>query len=117
MIIPCLVVAIAGPWIFKLLFGEGWSAAGVYAQILVIMLLPKFIVSPLSYMYIIARKQVEDFYLHIYILLSTIFSFYLAYRLYGTTEKMLLFFSINYAIIYFIYFFRAHKFSKGKSAD
>ena len=115
MILPCLVVAFAGPWIFSLLFGNEWHASGVYAQILVIMLLPKFIVSPLSYMYIIARKQVEDFYLHIYILLSTIFSFYLAYKLYGTTEKMLLFFSINYAIIYFIYYFRAHKFSKGKA--
>jgi O-antigen/teichoic acid export membrane protein len=115
MILPCLVVAVAGPWIFKILFGPEWGTAGVYAQIMVIMLLPKFIVSPLSYMYIIARKQVEDFYLHIYILLSTIFSFYLAYKLYGTTEKMLLFFSINYAIIYFIYFIRAHKFSKGKS--
>ncbi len=115
MIVPCLLVAIGGPWIFKFLFGEEWNVAGVYAQILVIMLLPKFIVSPLSYMYIIVRKQVEDFYLHIYILLSTIFSFYLAYKLYGTTEKMLLFFSINYAIIYFIYFFRSYKFSKGKS--
>ena len=115
MIVPCLAVAIAGPWIFTLFFGTEWGTAGVYAQILVIMLLPKFIVSPLSYMYIIARKQVEDFYLHIYILLSTIFSFYIAYKLYGTTEKMLLFFSINYAMIYFIYFIRAHKFSKGKS--
>ena len=114
MIPPCLLVAFAGPWIFKILFGAEWYTAGIYAQILVIMLLPKFIVSPLSYMYIIARKQVEDFYLHIYILLSTIFSFYLAYRLYGTTEKMLLFFSINYAIIYIIYYIRSNTFSKGK---
>lgn len=115
MIAPCLAVAIAGPWIFTLLFGTGWGTAGVYAQILVIMLLPKFIVSPLSYMYIIARKQVEDFYLHIYILVSTIFAFYLGYKLYGTPEKMLLFFSINYAFIYMIYFFRSYTFAKGKS--
>lgn len=115
MIVPCLAVAIAGPWIFTLLFGSGWGTAGVYAQILVIMLLPKFIVSPLSYMYIIARKQVEDFYLHIYILVSTILAFYLGYKLYGTPEKMLLFFSINYAFIYVIYFFRSYKFAKRKT--
>ena len=113
MILPCLLVAFAGPLIFGILFGQEWHTAGVYAQILVIMLLPKFIVSPLSYMYIIARKQVEDFYLHIYILFSTIIAFYLGYKLYGTAQKMLLLFSINYAFIYFIYFFRSNKFAKG----
>lgn len=117
MILPCLIIAIAGPWLFSLLFGQLWATAGVYAQILVIMLLPKFIVSPLSYMYIIARKQVEDFYLHIYILLSTILAFYLGYKFYGTAEKMLLFFSINYAIIYVIYFFRSYHFAKKKTSD
>jgi O-antigen/teichoic acid export membrane protein len=117
MILPCLMIAIAGPWLFSLLFGQLWATAGVYAQILVIMLLPKFIVSPLSYMYIIARKQVEDFYLHIYILLSTILAFYLGYKFYGTAEKMLLFFSINYAIIYVIYFFRSYHFAKKKTSN
>ena len=115
MILPCLAIAFFGPWIFEILFGHQWATAGVYAQILVIMLLPKFIVSPLSYMYIIARKQVEDFYLHIYILASTVFAFYLGYKLYGTPEKMLLFFSINYAFIYVIYFFRSYKFAKRKT--
>lgn len=111
-ILPCLAVAIAGPWIFGFLFGAEWATAGVYARILVIMLLPKFIVSPLSYMYIICRKQVEDFFIHIYILLSTFLAFYLGYTLYGTVEMMLLFFSINYALIYVLYFFRSHRFAK-----
>lgn len=115
MILPCMTIAIAGPWVFEILFGEQWNTAGVYAQILVIMLFPKFIVSPLSYMYIIARKQVEDFYLHIYILVSTILAFYLGYKFYGTPEKMLLFFSINYAFIYVIYFFRSYEFAKRKT--
>ncbi|MEP7163353.1 MAG: oligosaccharide flippase family protein [Ferruginibacter sp.] len=117
MILPCLAIAFAGPWIFETLFGAQWTTAGVYAQILVIMLFPKFIVSPLTYMYIIARKQVEDFYLHIYILVSTILAFYLGYILYGTPEKMLLFFSINYAFIYVIYFFRSYKFAKRKTTS
>jgi O-antigen/teichoic acid export membrane protein len=115
MIIPCAAVAIFGPWIFKFLFGTQWMQAGVYAQILIIMMLPKFIASPLSYMYIIARKQVEDFYLHIYILISTFLSFYLGYKFYGTTIMMLTFFCINYAFIYGIYFFRSYKFSRNKN--
>jgi O-antigen/teichoic acid export membrane protein len=114
MIIPCLIVAIFGPSIFALLFGDEWRQSGVYGQIIMIMVFPKFIVSSLSYMYIIARKQREDFYLHIYILITTLLSFFIAYKIYGTTEAMLLLFSINYAIIYIIYYFRSYKFAKGK---
>lgn len=114
MIVPCIVVAVGGPWIFKILFGAEWQSAGVYAQILIIMMLPKFIASPLSYMYIIARKQKEDFYLHIYILLSTFLSFYIGYKVYGTTIMMLSLFCINYAVIYIVYFVRSYKFSKNE---
>ena len=113
MIIPCLILAIFGPSIFALLFGEEWRGSGVYAQIIMIMVFPKFIVSSLSYMYIIARKQREDFYLHLYVLGSTLISFYIGYKLFETTEAMLLFFSINYAIIYGIYYVRSYKFAKG----
>ena len=114
MVVPCIVVAVGGPWIFKFLFGTQWQSAGVYAQVLVIMMLPKFIASPLSYMYIIARKQVEDFWMHIYILISTFFSFYLGYKIYGTSVMMLTFFCINYALIYLFYFIRSYKFASGK---
>jgi O-antigen/teichoic acid export membrane protein len=115
MIVPCIVVAVGGPWIFKILFGAEWQSAGVYAQILIIMMLPKFIASPLSYMYIIARKQKEDFWIHIYILISTFFSFYLGYKLYGTSVMMLTFFCINYAFIYMLYFYRSYIFASGKN--
>lgn len=115
MIIPSILVAIFGPSIFAFLFGEEWRQSGVYGQIIMIMVFPKFIVSSLSYMYIIARKQKENFYLHIYILISTLLSFYLGYYFFKTTEAMLLFFSINYAVIYFIYYLRSYTFAKGKS--
>lgn len=117
MIIPCLIVAVFGPEIFAFLFGEEWRQSGVYAQIIMIMVFPKFIVSSLSYMYIIARKQREDFYLHIYILITTLASFYLGAHLFGTTESMLLFFSINYAIIYGVYYVRSYKFAKGNKNE
>tara|TARA_B110000971_G_scaffold83852_1_gene86015 strand:+ start:406 stop:1716 length:1311 start_codon:yes stop_codon:yes gene_type:complete len=113
MIVPCLIVAIFGPSIFAFLFGEEWRQSGVYGQIIMIMVFPKFIVSSLSYMYIIARKQREDFYLHIYILVTTLLSFYLGYNFFRTTEAMLLLFSINYAVIYGIYYVRSYKFAKG----
>jgi O-antigen/teichoic acid export membrane protein len=114
MVLPSLAVLIAGPKIFSFLFGSEWIMAGTYAQVLIIMLFPKFIVSPLSYMYIIARKQKEDFLLHLYILCSTILSFYIGFQLFHTAIGMLLCFSINYAIIYAIYFFRSYTFAKGE---
>ena len=113
MIIPCLIIAVFAPSIFTFLFGEEWRESGVYAQIIMIMVFPKFIVSSLSYMYIIARKQREDFYLHIYVLGSTLLSFYIGYKLFETTEAMLLLFSINYAVIYGIYYVRSYKFAQG----
>jgi O-antigen/teichoic acid export membrane protein len=115
MIVPCVVVALFGPWIFKILFGAQWVEAGVYAQVLIIMMLPKFVVSPLTYMYTIARKQREDFWLHIYVLVSTIFSFYIGYKYFGTSIMMLSVFCINYAIIYIIYFFRSYTFAVNKN--
>jgi O-antigen/teichoic acid export membrane protein len=115
MIVPCALVLLAGPWVFAWLFGPEWRQAGVYAQIMIIMLLPKFIASPLSYMYIIARKQNEDFWLHIYILVSTFLSFYLAWHFYGTAEKMLLFFSINYGLVYLVYYIRSRRFAQGSA--
>jgi teichuronic acid exporter len=111
MIVPCAVVALFGPWIFKFLFGAQWMQAGVYAQILIIMMLPKFIASPLSYMYIIARKQKEDFWIHIYILISTVFCFYAGYKLFGTSIGMLSLFCTNYALIYVVYFIRSFTFA------
>ena len=56
MILPCLAVAIAATRGYSVLFGAEWATASVYAGILVIMLLPKFIVSPFSYMYIISPQ-------------------------------------------------------------
>jgi O-antigen/teichoic acid export membrane protein len=118
MVLPSLLVLFAGPVVFGWLFGSEWEMAGVYAQVLIIMLFPKFIVSPLSYMYIIARKQREDFWLHVYILLSTVASFYLGYKVWGTAKGMLLCFSVNYAMIYLLYLVRSFTFAKGKkSAD
>lgn len=114
MILPSVLVLIGGPQIFSWLFGIEWRVAGQYAQILIIMLFPKFIVSPLSYMYIIARKQKEDFFLHLYIFFSTIASFYIGYQIFHTALGMLGCFSVNYAFIYLIYFIRSFTFAKGK---
>ena len=118
MVVPSLATAIWGPDLFRLLFGAEWYNAGEYARILIIMLFPKFIVSPLSYMYIIARKQQEDAWLHLLILLLTGGALYAGFQITGTAAGMLLYFSVAYAIIYLIYYIRSFTFAKGtRSAE
>ena len=47
-IIPFGILALGGPWIFSIVFGDTWNDAGIFIQIMSPMLLMQFIVSPLS---------------------------------------------------------------------
>lgn len=114
MFLPSLLIFVLGPWIFKVIFGHSWDGAGRYSQIMMIMFFPKFIVSPLSYMYIIARKQKEDFYLHILILLTTCISLFAGFFYFNSATSALFLFSVNYCLIYVIYFIRSLKFARGE---
>ncbi|MDR2887506.1 MAG: hypothetical protein LBV26_05840 [Bacteroidales bacterium] len=46
--IPFIIIFISGPWIFKIIFGEAWLQAGVFARILSFCLLMQFVYSPIS---------------------------------------------------------------------
>ncbi len=52
-----LVVLLAGPWLFSIVFGPQWREAGVYAQILSPWLALVLVVSSLSMLPIIRRQQ------------------------------------------------------------
>jgi lipopolysaccharide exporter len=54
---PILTLTIVGSDVFSVIFGEIWTEAGVYAQILSIWVFVWFISSPLSTLYIIMEKQ------------------------------------------------------------
>ena len=95
---------------FALVFGEKWREAGIYAQILIFMMMLKMITSPLTYTFFIAGKLKEDFIYHVGILISIIVSLYIG-LIYFDTNIALIFFSFSYAIWYFIYLFRSYNFS------
>jgi hypothetical protein len=73
----------------------------------------RFIVSPLSYVYIIAGKQREDFVLHILFLCLTTASFYISNLLFENKNLMILFYACAYSLVYIVYLIRSYKFSKG----
>ncbi|MBT8400234.1 MAG: oligosaccharide flippase family protein [Rhodothermia bacterium] len=56
---PILSVAIAGPEIFRFVFGESWSDAGLYASYLALWVLLVFVSSPLSRLFDLLEKQRE----------------------------------------------------------
>jgi len=113
-IIPFSLLAIYSPEIFAFVFGEKWRIAGEYTRIMTIMFFFKFIVGPLSYMYYIAEKQKEDLYLHVYILTSGFISIYLGYEFFSDVYYSLLFYSINWVLIYIYTGIRSYIFAKGQ---
>jgi O-antigen/teichoic acid export membrane protein len=109
-IIPTVVILTFGPDLFEWAFGHNWRDAGVYSQILIIMMMLKLIVSPLSYTFFIAGKLQLDFIFHIGILSTTTLFFYLGLAYFDLKVGLLLF-SILYSFWYMVYLFIGYKYS------
>jgi len=116
-ILPFGILIIWGPDIFAWVLGEKWRDAGYYSQIMGIMFFFRFTVSPLTYVYYIAGRQKEDFYLHFLFLLMAYLSFYLGYQFFHTTEYSLLIFSLLYSSIYCVYLLRSYQLSVRKTDE
>jgi O-antigen/teichoic acid export membrane protein len=114
-IIPFIVLFISAPDLFAFVFGEEWRQAGVFARILSLMYLFRFVVQPLSFMFTIVQRQNEDFLWHVWVMISNISLFWLGFKYFQSTEIVLILFSVNYAIIYLIYLFRSLQFSINKN--
>lgn len=113
-IVPFAVLSFSAPTIFKIIFGIQWEEAGIFAQYLSITFFLRFIVSPLSYTYIIAGKYKEDFIIHIIFLIITVGSFYLSNYFFQDKRLMILVYSLVYSLVYVFTFLRSYKFSKGQ---
>lgn len=114
-IMPSVVILLLGPQLFVLFFGEQWRDAGVYSQILSLLYLVRFIASPLSYVFNIARKQKQDFVWHIWMLISSFAAFYVGFYFYDSTEIAIGVFSANYILIYVIYIYKSFQYSKERT--
>jgi len=56
-LIPVVILLSFGPWLFKLVFGTEWYDAGVYARFLSILILTRFISSPVANIFNVYEKQ------------------------------------------------------------
>jgi O-antigen/teichoic acid export membrane protein len=72
-LLPFLILLLAGPWLFVLVFGEAWRDAGVFASILSVYLLTQFISTPIVNVLTVFEKQ--WIFLRINIIRSLLLSF------------------------------------------
>lgn len=102
------------PWLFVFILGENWREAGLTAQILIPMLAIQFVVSPLSNMFIIARKQKIDLIFQVLLVLSVFISFKKSIDEKLPIRECLIIFTIVYIMKYIFEFYYSYQFSKGK---
>lgn len=112
-VIPTIFVFLLGPELFEWGFGEKWREAGVYAQILIVMMMLKLIVSPLSFTFYISGKLKLDFIFHIGILITTSGLMYLGLKYYNLNIGIMLF-SLAFSLWYIIYLITSFKYTARK---
>ena len=104
---------IASPFLFRIVFGAEWEIAGYYARIISVMYFFRFMASPLSFTFYVAKKQSLDFILHIYVFVSSSIVLYLSYHYRLSVSNTLIIFVINYSSIYAFYLLKSYQFAHG----
>jgi O-antigen/teichoic acid export membrane protein len=101
--IPFTVILIlAGPVIFKWYLGEKWEIAGVYAQYLSPMLFLYFVLSPISGLPILLKKQMQSFAFSLIGTSFTIVAFFIGIWLKMPFIQSLMIYSAAYTLFYLI---------------
>jgi len=111
-VVPFGVLFVYASDIYVFIFGVKWLDAAIYTRIMLPLFYSKFLALPLITVYTIAMKQKEDFLLHLYILISSSIIFCIGLYVLHNINIMLLIFSLNYSLVYFVYILRSFRFSK-----
>lgn len=96
---PILTMAIVGSNVFSVIFGEVWTEAGVFAQILSIWAFVWFISSPLSTLWIVFEEQEFGLKITSINLITRIVSLWIGGIL-GSARISLLLFSLSGVLVY-----------------
>ena len=99
IVFPVLLLAIVGPELFSFVFGDIWSEAGVYIQILSIWIIFWFLYSPLSTIYVVLERQKLGLWFNL-VNLSTRFLSLIIGGIAGSVYLALALFSISGVAVY-----------------
>lgn len=78
-IIPFVGLLLGGPWLFQLVFGNEWSEAGIFAQLISPLILLRFISSPVMHCFNVLEKQRAQLVINIIRTLLILLVFYIAW--------------------------------------
>ncbi|SFW63493.1 oligosaccharide flippase family protein [Pseudomonas sp. NFACC04-2] len=106
---PFVAFWFVGEWAFSFIFGAAWAESGRYAVLMIPLFYMRFVVSPLSYTIYIAQRQNLDLVWQLTLLALT----FACFTLPDTVDSVLWFYSMGYAIMYFIYFWMSFYCTKG----
>ncbi|MNV63136.1 hypothetical protein D3C71_1557140 [compost metagenome] len=102
--IPMGIILVYGDALFKLILGEQWHMAGIYAMILAPSYYMGFVTSPLTYLFTILNKQKNNLILNIVMLLTRIISIIIGYFIFfnNSTYIVLLFGVVGFIVFIFV---------------
>lgn len=96
---PMLFLTLIGEDLFSIVFGDRWSEAGVYTQILSPWMFFTFISSPLATLFAVFERQGSALVIHTLILSTRFISLYVGY-LFGNVYIALGLFSFSGIVVY-----------------
>jgi lipopolysaccharide exporter len=100
-VFPTILLFLFAPFLFRTIFGQTWTIAGEYVQILIPLLFCRFIASPISTVLWSEGKNSWLLFWQISLLIANILSFSIG-GLTTNVKASLLFFSISGALLYLI---------------
>ena len=98
-LLPAILLSLVGEELFVLIFGENWTLAGQFVQILGLWLFFWFISSPLSTIFVIYEKQERILLIHLAILATRVVSLVVG-GLIGDALLAIGLFSISGVLVY-----------------
>lgn len=108
-VIPLVFLLLLGPQLFSFVFGENWYEAGVYAQIISVMLFFTLIFAPVSRIYEIFEKQRIRFYIDVVRIIMVMLVFLNSWFFDFNSYLSVLLYSIVISISYFFVYICAQK--------
>jgi len=97
-VVPFTIIYFFGEPMFSFVFGAAWAKSGYYSEIMALWSLMLFVVSPLSSLPLVLRRQKEFFIIGIFGSVIQLFSFGVLPMLWGASEESWI------AILWFVTF-------------
>lgn len=108
-LIPLTILVLFGPYLFSIVFGEDWKEAGIYAQILAVLVFSRLIFMPISRVYEVYEKQKEALFLDIFRVVLVLLVFTAPLLIPLNPYWTISFYTVAMSIVYLVTFLLSRK--------